>query len=761
MPLPTNRLRVDAIYPVPAATGITVTSKIIVRFNIDVDPETLTSSNVMLKKGGVTLVDAGLGYDDFRRTLTITPDENLDPGAKYYIYLRGTESDDLTAQPLAGILGVDNEVLVGFYESFFTTELSAIEAPELLRPAQGAAVSHADVVYPDQIFYWNAVDIYAAGTTETMVAAGAVLADEYLINGYMVTVSARAGNYSRADNAIKLAEDINSSGAPVIATANSNGTITLSSNVPGEDNPVVIQSVGTHNVAHLDELGIYQEDPLNPGSSAYVIEADAVTYEIEVDIDSIFDAPTFSSDGIVDPYFTPGALLPIQQLYWRVRAHAGDAVSTWSETRSFYNGVQEADSITGDDIYISPIGDGFKVIRTYPEDDSTNNYTNQISIQFNDEVYAGSITDTSIEVIGQSMVSWEPSVGQIFGICELQEDGRTIVFTPTINFGAHITWSEPPVSWYVDTLRIYRSTSRFGKYTLIDTVYPGMTSHELVTSYTDETVAATDTILYWYRVEFLGTPNETATPDVDFWPETTPDDELYNVYPMTEPIPGRSGGFVGNQVYRVTVNKDLYSALGSTTDTVNMALGQDYVFYFTGPLHPLYATVSDLETVIGTQYLAGLSTISLSSMLLANSYAAFRASLYGPSSIEYSIDQFCSISSILCVKAPYFVCYVVYKTLYDLFTQQDMTSKSLGTNVKIGDFSISDSSAGSSRIDPRIEDFKTRAEACLAEFSFAFYQNVATWAIKASPLYGYGYSPYAPWEYRSWISDKPTNEEGY
>ena len=762
MPPVTNRLRIVNQSPTSSQTGVLVTTVVIVEFNLDMNPITLTESNVMLLKNCIDVVSVSFSSDEFRRQLILTPDSDLDPGSKYYIFIRGTEDDEDETPEIAGVLGVDDEVLIGYYNSFFTTEFSTIEAPVLTRPPIGAAVSHVDIEPPDELFYWQAVEIYATDTTTTPVASGAILSDTYVINNINVTVVARSTLKSSHDNALQLAEYINAAGAPLIASINADGTITLTSNVVGSSNPVVIESVGTYDMANLSELGTYEANPLAPPGSAYVIETEDVTYQIQVADDSLFSTPIVDISDIIDVYYTPGATLPSEQLYWRVRAKTSIVTSSWSEIFTFYNGIQEGDDITDGDVYVSPIGDPFLVTGHSPDRDSINNYGIQIRITFNEDIYIDSVTNGCIEVTGKALFAWDDDIGNIEGTCELQDDCRTIVFTPNISFGAIISWSNPPSNWNVDTIRIYRSTSKAGMYTLIDTVLPSTTPDYLPTTYIDTTVDSTSNTVYWYRVEFLGTPNETSTPDEDWWPGTTPDDGLYNAYPQYEPIMGRSGGFMDNQIYRVTVSRDIYSSSGGTTITKETALGQDYVFYFTSRIYPLYASITELETLVGPEFLTKFSTIDIYSMLLYNSYAAYQSTIFTAlSSPEYTLSQFSSLSPYLGLKVKYFTCYVVNKTAYDMMRRVNTVDGQIGRAVQIGDFSIADSSAGATSIDPRIDDFLQVALACLAQFSNAFYNNVAKWAIKASPLEGYAYSPYTPWEKRSFWSDKPDKHKGY
>jgi hypothetical protein len=146
-----------------------------------------------------------------------------------------------------------------------------------------------------------------------------------------------------------------------------------------------------------------------------------------------------------------------------------------------------------------------------------------------------------------------------------------------------------------------------------------------------------------------------------------------------------------------------------------------------------------------------------------NSFAAYNSTIFTAlNSPEYTIEQFASLSPYLGMKVKYFVCYVVNKTAYDMLRRINHIDGQIGKSVQIGDFKISDSSAGAKNIDPRIEDFLAVAQSCLAQFTNSFYENVASWAIKASPSEYYGYPPYAPpYERRSWWSDKEHIHRGY
>jgi len=745
---PTDQVYVN-VSPSPAETNVSVDGVLTIQFSMDMIEETLNSSNIRLLKSGLELVELSFEYDAFRRILVATPAASLEPHTTYYIHILGNERDEADGLPLAGVLGVGDKVLIGAYSTFFVTEYSALEAPILTFPPNASYVSQFETTVPEEMFYWQEVEVYANDTTTTPVASGILQAETYTINGIAVALATQVNSYTGADNAVIIATAINEAGASVVAQGNADGTITLRHSSTGSANQVIIADVGVLNQGNLDELGELD-------GTDYIITAVDPTYEIEIAEDSIFSDPVFSQDAIYTLSITPGTTLPQVQLYWRVRASIPTATSDWSLIGTFYNGLEAAADSSG--ISIAPYYDPFKIISHSPLVDEINVYLTQIDVTFSDEVYAGSVTDSSISVVGKSLVSWEDDIGNITGTVELSEDQLTLTFYPSISFGATVTWAAPPSSWNIDHIYIYRSASKVGKYALLDVVYLDEATlpddQELPEDLTPETgdIWETDTwtinpfdgsgtyvdssagqYTYWYRIEFAN-----------------PDDYRY---PQLVPIAGRYGGFADNQIYRVAVDGDLYSSDDAVTEAAALALGSDYVFYFTSRLYPLYINITDLETQLGAEFMSKFSDLDVITLILYNSWAAYRMNKnYTLNSTEYSLEQFGQLG--MADKAKYFACFVLYRTMRDLLQREMYASGAMGRSVTIGDFSQRDILAGTGKIHPRIHELDMAAKDCLNMFSNAFYDSVANYAVKAAKKKGYYYSPYAPYEGRSWWSDK-------
>jgi len=728
--LRTERVYVSGQYPVPAETGVLVSVAIVLEFNMAMNEDTLNAYNVQLRDVNHNAVSTTLEYDAFRKRLTITPEAQLDPATVYYVFVRGNERDDGDTTYIGGVLSVDNDVLPGYYQTFFVTEDAALDTPVLVFPPDFSSVPQAEEEWENGMFEWAEVEVYATDTTTTSVDDGYMLEDTIIINGVSIVIPATTATTSAETNALTIINAINDADVPVVATLASNALITLRHNTVGSENQVVIEDLGTYNYGNLDELGEYIANPLAPPENAYVISCDDVTYDIQVDIDTTFADPVFTSSDIATLYITPGSLLPTDtQLYWRVRASTTTAESAWSDPGTFWNGSQTTETDADGTPLVSPYYVPFRVVSTSPEADSANNYVQTITVTFNDYVYYGSVSDSSITVVGKSMVSWDFDIGTIDGTVSLSSDGRSLVFTPDISFGAIIVWGAEPDSWDPDTVNIYRATARDGKYTLLDSI----AYTEDGGTYTDTSVSGDD--LYWYKVEYC--------------------DASGNPYPKSGPIAGRSGGFRDNQIYMVTVDSSVYSSDGSTTESEGTALGSDYTFYFTSHLYPLYINLSQLETIVGAGLLAKFSTIDIYSMMIYNSYAAYNLAWDGNlNSMEYSLQQFSELDTILGTQARYFACFVTYQTAADLLRRDKMLSGATGLDIEMGDMAVRDVVAAKGIIDPTIQAYDLKAMECLMQFSSSFYDDVANWAVRAAPWEGYYYSPYGPWEKRSWWSDK-------
>ena len=116
------------------------------------------------------------------------------------------------------------------------------------------------------------------GTTITPVQAGALVSDTFFINDYAITYAATDAENTSAENAQVIADAINdTSGLNITATANANGTITLTSDLAGESNIIAIENEGTAlGVTGLDSLGALMTNPfpIGPGTAldAYVVD---------------------------------------------------------------------------------------------------------------------------------------------------------------------------------------------------------------------------------------------------------------------------------------------------------------------------------------------------------------------------------------------------------------------------------------------------------------------------------------------------------
>ncbi len=727
-----NRLRVVDMYPPPTSTGLAIDSTFTLEFNVDLDIDTINSVNVKIMEATTfSEVAVTFSYDDLYRRLTITPSA-LDPGTTYYVYVRGTETDVSSDPVEAGILGSNGEQLIGYIAYPFSTEASGLETPVITYPPNGMAISQDDTT-PEEMFYWSTISVYANDSTTTVVDAGTLDADVYIINGATITISADVNSKSSYDNAVDIATAINSSDAGIIASANADGTLLLRHNTAGSANQIVIEDVGTYNAAHLDTIGTLMANPLAPPTNAYVVSTEDVLYEIQISEDRTFSNPVVSVDGISTPYYTPGSLLDSKQYFVRVKAYISTESSIWSTIGYFYVGI--VDETDAGYTYVDNL-ETFKVESTSPENDSVNNFPNYITITFNRDVWVDSVGTTSVQVVGRSLIPDGEDVGELQGTVSVSDD--TITWTPTITFSTIVDIVAPDVSWSATAYSVYRSTSKYGFYTPIATVswVEGTTTD---TTYTDS--SATTGIIYWYRIEWS--------------------DDAGNRYPKTSPQQPRHTGFIDNQEYRVTISGSILSSDESTTASAYVSLGNDYIFYFTTRLYPLYASLQQLEIVLTPAKLEGRSTIELYSILLYNSLAAFTFNaLDAIPSQEYSIQQFASISDVMGAYAKYYVCYVVNKSAYDILALQYREGWT-GSNVTIGDFSYKDNIASRKSVDPMMQNLLDIATGCLTIFSNHITDDVFTWTKKANDYY---HSPYYVGETRSWWSDKeaePWRLRGY
>ncbi|MEW6621567.1 MAG: Ig-like domain-containing protein [Bacillota bacterium] len=81
--------------PKPNSTNIAVDTDIIIKFAQAMDTSTLTTSNVYLRKSGTSRnISSSLSYSSSTRTLTLTPDSNLDYDTDYIVYITSSVKDN-------------------------------------------------------------------------------------------------------------------------------------------------------------------------------------------------------------------------------------------------------------------------------------------------------------------------------------------------------------------------------------------------------------------------------------------------------------------------------------------------------------------------------------------------------------------------------------------------------------------------------------------------------------------------------------------
>ncbi|OKH53117.1 hypothetical protein NIES2101_12340 [Calothrix sp. HK-06] len=76
-------------FPDNSATGVTVGSSIVAKFNQALDPATVNSSSFVLKDSGNTAVGSSITYDAATRTAILKPNGNLAPNTTYTATLKG------------------------------------------------------------------------------------------------------------------------------------------------------------------------------------------------------------------------------------------------------------------------------------------------------------------------------------------------------------------------------------------------------------------------------------------------------------------------------------------------------------------------------------------------------------------------------------------------------------------------------------------------------------------------------------------------
>jgi len=119
-----SEAQVISTQPSNGATGISIATTVIARFDIDMKASTVTSNNFILKSGSVE-INGTVVYDAIDRTATFTPSASLEHLTEY------------TAKITTGICDCEGKTLADEVEWKFTTMAEGtVSAPEF-SPVQG------------------------------------------------------------------------------------------------------------------------------------------------------------------------------------------------------------------------------------------------------------------------------------------------------------------------------------------------------------------------------------------------------------------------------------------------------------------------------------------------------------------------------------------------------------------------------------------------------------------------------------------------
>ena len=89
----TTRPYIKNVTPLPNASGIAITSAVIVEFSENMKHTTITSTNIGLYKDPLTFVSTSINYNSTFNLATITPDDYLDVNTRYSVVVSGTVQD--------------------------------------------------------------------------------------------------------------------------------------------------------------------------------------------------------------------------------------------------------------------------------------------------------------------------------------------------------------------------------------------------------------------------------------------------------------------------------------------------------------------------------------------------------------------------------------------------------------------------------------------------------------------------------------------
>jgi len=210
---------------------------------------------------------AGWTWGDANANAQFIADAINEQSTTVYAYVG--ENANLVVQSLFG--GDINDVIIegdtttpGFLATIGLTA-GSVSAPE----ASGSLAGKHEISITDAT--------RATATTTIPVTAGALAGDTIIVNDYSITFGATDPSNTSAENAQVIVDAINATtGLNITATANANGTITLTHNLAGKSNIIVVEDAGATGVTGLDTIGIYTDNPFPapPGGNpqAYVVD---------------------------------------------------------------------------------------------------------------------------------------------------------------------------------------------------------------------------------------------------------------------------------------------------------------------------------------------------------------------------------------------------------------------------------------------------------------------------------------------------------
>src|SRR5258706_6854158 len=103
---------VIAVSPADQASGVSITTKVVVTFNVNMNASTINSSSFELRTNGNNVVAATISYDATLRKATLTPLSALEYLTSYKVRVEGGN---------VGVLNVTGDKMKNDFQSSFTT----------------------------------------------------------------------------------------------------------------------------------------------------------------------------------------------------------------------------------------------------------------------------------------------------------------------------------------------------------------------------------------------------------------------------------------------------------------------------------------------------------------------------------------------------------------------------------------------------------------------------------------------------------------